>query len=488
MENQKRVKAGEHDAVKAGKSGAEAMESEAANTALGKAATMQAKASKAASGEAVKTAEGRASSAGTGCAETLPVDRKRLAERVTRRAQKGSYYFQHDYNARADPKIQEMLAELGMAGLGVYWCLVEQLYEQEGALPLRSLRSVAYSLHADLAMVERVVGGFGLFGSDGVVFWSDSVNRRMDRRMEVSERRRVAAETRWGRKARRRAELLEAEGRAAADEATDDGTEDKLSSPMPDGASAPFSDELSLPISDGACGRNSGELSSPNETGSSPVTTAMTTVTEEICTPRESESSPITSSNAAADAAAFHSLSEAAVGMAEEKSLEMRNIPQPVTDGVVAASEGGSCAPDGGFDAAPDPGREGRNAVDDAIASRIDAKKSKGKESKEKQSKENTPGKGVSNADAPARGRFVPPTVDELGAYVAARGLNVDPEAFRAYYSSNGWRVGVNRMRDWRMAAISWSRREDKLQKDMARRTGRAAGQDSSRRCNDEWA
>lgn len=46
---------------------------------------------------------------------------------------KDTFYFQHDYNARTDPKLQDVLIEHGAAGLGVFWCVVEQLYEQGGA-------------------------------------------------------------------------------------------------------------------------------------------------------------------------------------------------------------------------------------------------------------------------------------------------------------------------------------------------------------------
>lgn len=45
------------------------------------------------------------------------------------------FYFQHDYNARNNPKLQNVLMEHGCAGIGVFWCIVEQLHEQDGILP-----------------------------------------------------------------------------------------------------------------------------------------------------------------------------------------------------------------------------------------------------------------------------------------------------------------------------------------------------------------
>ena len=58
---------------------------------------------------------------------------------------KDTFYFQHDYNARNDPKLQDVLIDLGVEGIGVFWCIIEQLYEQGGKLPLRSCKSIAFA-------------------------------------------------------------------------------------------------------------------------------------------------------------------------------------------------------------------------------------------------------------------------------------------------------------------------------------------------------
>lgn len=44
---------------------------------------------------------------------------------------KDAYYFQHDANARHDPKLLMLAKECGMAGIGRWWCLVEILREQQ---------------------------------------------------------------------------------------------------------------------------------------------------------------------------------------------------------------------------------------------------------------------------------------------------------------------------------------------------------------------
>lgn len=110
---------------------------------------------------------------------------------------KEAFYFQHDYNARNDPKLQEVLLEYGVAGVGIFWCVIEQLYEQGGKLPHKACKSIAFALHVDSKLVESIVKDFDLFKHDASHFWSNSVIARLDRRKEISDRRKTAAASRW---------------------------------------------------------------------------------------------------------------------------------------------------------------------------------------------------------------------------------------------------------------------------------------------------
>ena len=110
---------------------------------------------------------------------------------------KDTFYFAHDYNARNDPKLQNVLFDLGVEGIGVFWCIIEQLYEQGGKLPLHYCKSIAFALHVDFKCVERLVNDYGLFKNDGENMWSESVLNRLNRRSEVSEKRKLAALARW---------------------------------------------------------------------------------------------------------------------------------------------------------------------------------------------------------------------------------------------------------------------------------------------------
>ena len=54
--------------------------------------------------------------------------------------------------------------------------------------------------------------------------------------------------------------------------------------------------------------------------------------------------------------------------------------------------------------------------------------------------------------------RFAPPTVDEVAHYCQERGNQVDPDAFVNFYTSKGWMVGKNKMKDWKAAVRTWEK------------------------------
>lgn len=56
--------------------------------------------------------------------------------------------------------------------------------------------------------------------------------------------------------------------------------------------------------------------------------------------------------------------------------------------------------------------------------------------------------------------RFSAPTVDEVRAYAQEKGFSIDPEHFVDYYTSNGWRVGRNPMKDWKATVRTWASRD----------------------------
>ena len=56
--------------------------------------------------------------------------------------------------------------------------------------------------------------------------------------------------------------------------------------------------------------------------------------------------------------------------------------------------------------------------------------------------------------------RFRPPTLEEVKSYLLEKGIEIDAERFVAYYESNGWMVGRNKMKNWKSAIVTWQKNE----------------------------
>lgn len=69
-------------------------------------------------------------------------------------------------------------------------------------------------------------------------------------------------------------------------------------------------------------------------------------------------------------------------------------------------------------------------------------------------------GEGYKAGKPPTCSRFSPPTIDEVRAYCAEKGYTVDADRFVDYYTSNGWKVGKNPMKDWKAAVRTWNGKE----------------------------
>jgi len=53
---------------------------------------------------------------------------------------------------------------------------------------------------------------------------------------------------------------------------------------------------------------------------------------------------------------------------------------------------------------------------------------------------------------------FTPPTEKEVEEFCRENGYRVDAARFVSYYISNGWKVGINPMKDWRASVRAWTR------------------------------
>jgi len=55
---------------------------------------------------------------------------------------------------------------------------------------------------------------------------------------------------------------------------------------------------------------------------------------------------------------------------------------------------------------------------------------------------------------------FKKPKLDDVKDYCILRKNNVDAEAFMDFYESKDWKIGKNKMKDWKAAVRTWERRE----------------------------
>lgn len=98
---------------------------------------------------------------------------------------------------------------------------------------------------------------------------------------------------------------------------------------------------------------------------------------------------------------------------------------------------------------------------DNQVVAKWDTQVSIGKDSIDKISidKDNKETKASTN-----RKRFSPPSIDEIKSYCLEKGYNlVDAEYFWNYYENVGWKIGKNKMKNWKLAVANWQKRQEQF-------------------------
>ena len=80
---------------------------------------------------------------------------------------KETFYFSHDYNARSDERIRRLLWKHGMVGYGLFWAIVEDLYQNDNRLML-DIDRLAHEYRSDKSILESVINDFDLFVFDRI--------------------------------------------------------------------------------------------------------------------------------------------------------------------------------------------------------------------------------------------------------------------------------------------------------------------------------
>lgn len=109
---------------------------------------------------------------------------------------KDTFYFSHDYNTRTDIKIKKLIQKHGYVGYGIFWAIVEDLYNNANALPADYV-SIAYDLREDESLITSIINDFDLFIIDNDIISSESVERRLILRDAKTDKARAAALARW---------------------------------------------------------------------------------------------------------------------------------------------------------------------------------------------------------------------------------------------------------------------------------------------------
>lgn len=97
---------------------------------------------------------------------------------------KNAFYFSHDGNARNDEKILMLRAEHGWQGYGIYWVLIEMMFENaETSLKHKSIKAIALSNNIKITLLDSVINtciNEKLFITDDEIFWSESLRKRKE--------------------------------------------------------------------------------------------------------------------------------------------------------------------------------------------------------------------------------------------------------------------------------------------------------------------
>jgi hypothetical protein len=109
---------------------------------------------------------------------------------------KDTFYFSHDYNVRNDIKIKKLINKHGFLGYGLFWAIIEDLYNNTNVLPM-DYECIAFDLRTEPDVIKSIINDFDLFVIEDDTFGSLSVERRLTERNEKSVKARESVLKRW---------------------------------------------------------------------------------------------------------------------------------------------------------------------------------------------------------------------------------------------------------------------------------------------------
>lgn len=108
-----------------------------------------------------------------------------------------SEYINHKISNRSEYAFRKLIERKGAAAYGVYWYILEELYESGGKMLFEEIEPISKTLCVRKDFVASVIKSFSLFQYDSESFWSDEVIEQIEKRQKLKEKRKEAANKRW---------------------------------------------------------------------------------------------------------------------------------------------------------------------------------------------------------------------------------------------------------------------------------------------------
>ncbi len=106
-------------------------------------------------------------------------------------------YLQHQSNSFTDIKIIKMRSKLGIESYGIFWALLELLFNEENKLCIDDYSVLAFSLQCDADKLKSVIEDYDLFVIEGGCFYSKRLNNHIESINSKSLKAQESASKRW---------------------------------------------------------------------------------------------------------------------------------------------------------------------------------------------------------------------------------------------------------------------------------------------------
>lgn len=144
---------------------------------------------------------------------------------------KDAIYFNHDYNARNDPKMVNLRMKYGWEGYGIFWALLEIMREENAMLRLSDCNAFAFQLHIPSDKMQEYLRYFielKLLVQDNDFLYSVRLLEDFRHMKEKSKKARDSARARWKSGNDANAMQTHSEGNAKEESIGEDSREENI--------------------------------------------------------------------------------------------------------------------------------------------------------------------------------------------------------------------------------------------------------------------